>query len=61
MTSQEVSSASVYQVLLGIHVTLQLASMDALTCYVYMVADVAMLETKANVYALKVTMGTTVN
>ena len=61
LTIQKVSNASVYQALLGIHVTLQQALMNVQELFVYMVADVAGSETQAIVYALKNTMVTTVN
>lgn len=61
LTFQKVSDATVYQALLGKHVTLQQAFMNVREWFVYMVADVAGLETEASVYALKNTMVSTVN
>ena len=54
LTSQEDSTASVHQVSTEIHATKQ--EINAPAWYVYMMADVAMLETKASVSVLKVTM-----
>lgn len=56
LTSQGDSTASVHQVSTEIHATKQEWLINAPAWYVYMVADVAILETKASVSVLKVTM-----
>ena len=61
LTFQEVSNASVHQVLLGTLVMFHQPSMDVLEWFVYMMADVVLLGTKPSVYVLKGTMVSTVN
>lgn len=56
LTSQEDSTASVHQVSTEIHATKQELLINATAWYVYIVEDVVMLEIKASVSVLKVTM-----
>lgn len=58
---QEVSSASVHQVLQETLVTLLQTLIDVLEVYVYMVAGVVILEIRAHVCAQKATMVSTAN